>query len=157
MADGDTYPRAATEAPSERIAKMEIRLENGQKEFMALREEQRALRAAIEQHARDMAPKPMSRLQVFAFIAGPVVGVALVLGGFVWQAARYPDRGEFNAAQSSAVESARETEKKLLTLEGAQALQAQRLEAIGDANARHESALDKIDAKLDRLLITKGK
>lgn len=147
------FPRAPTETSGERFAKLEVRLENGQKEFMALREEQRAIRATMEQMARDLAPKPVSRLQLLAFAAGPVV----LLAGFVWQAARYPDRTEFNVAQEAAVASARKAEEKLYQLESAQAVQAKDLASISGANERHETALEKIDAKLDRVLAGKVK
>lgn len=158
MADDSThYPRAATEAPSERIAKMEIRLENGQREFMALREEQRALRGAIDAMAREFAPKPMSRMQLFAFVAGPVIGVALLLGGFVWQAARYPDRVEFDAARAAADDAARSTERKLIQLESAQTLQARDVATVQSTTDRHDKTLEKLDAKVERLLTAKGK
>jgi hypothetical protein len=158
MADGETYARAATEAPSERIAKMEIRLENGQREFMALREEQRSLRAALEQQARDLAPKPLTRLQVFGFVAGPVLGVVVLLGGYVWNAARYPDRAEFNAALQSAADASRAVDRRLNAIESAQALQAKDLSTIGASADRNEKGLDKLADRLERqLAATKGK
>lgn len=135
---------------------MEIRLENGQREFMALREEQRALRATIEQQAREHAPKPLTRLQVFAFIAGPVLGVVVLLGGYVWNAARYPDRTEFNAAQASAIEESRLVDKRLNAIEGTQSLQAKDLSTIGSSADRNEKALDKLADKVERSL-AKGK
>lgn len=142
------YPRPGTESGGERFAKLEVRLENGQKEFMALREEQRTLRAKIEQVERDAAPKPMSRQQIIAMIFGPL----LVVGGFVWYAARYPDRTEFDTAQQAAQEAARQTERKLFELEQRQALQAADLKTIAGSTGRHDTALDKIDQKLDRVL-----
>jgi hypothetical protein len=32
------------------------------------------------------------------FIVGPLLGAVMVVGGIVWQAAKYPDRSEFRAA-----------------------------------------------------------
>jgi uncharacterized coiled-coil protein SlyX len=132
---------------------LEVRLENGHKEFASLREELRLLRTKIEQVERDSAPKPMSRPQILALVFGPL----LIVGGFVWNAARYPDRGEFDQAQQAAEDAARQTERKLFALEQAQALQAADLKAIAGSTGRHDTALDKIDQKLDRVLAGKGK
>lgn len=148
----EAFPRAPTEAGGERVAKIEVRLENGQKEFMALREEQRAQRATMEQMAKDLAPKPMSRLQLVSFVVGPLV----LLGGYVWSAARYPDRVEFNAAQGAATETARALDLRMNRLEAAQALQAKDLQTIGASADRNEKALDKLADKLERQL-AKGK
>jgi hypothetical protein len=137
---------------------MEIRLENGQREFMALREEQRALRAAQDQQARDLAPKPLTRLQVFGFIAGPVLGVVVLLGGYVWNAARYPDRTEFNAAQQSNADALRALDRRLNAIESTQALQAKDLSTIGASADRNEKALDKLTDRIERQLgAAKGK
>lgn len=156
MVDDLTYPRAGTEQPVERIAKVEIRLENGQREFMALREEQRAIRAHMEQQARDLAPKPLTRFQIVGFVAGPVLAVVVLLGGYVWNAARYPDRTEFNAAQQSTADALRAVDRRLNTIEGAQALQAKDLSTIGASADRNEHALDKLADKIERQL-GKGK
>lgn len=148
----ERHPRALTEGSGERVARIEVRLENGQKEFMALREEQRAIRSTLEQMARDLAPKPMSKIQLAGFVIGPLV----LLGGYVWTAARYPDRVEFNAAQSAAAETARALDLRLNRLEAAQALQAKDLQTTGASADRNEKALDKLGDKVERAL-TKGK
>lgn len=152
-------PRAMTEG--ERFVKIESRLEAGQKEFGALRDEQRAQRAIIEQLRQEVQdvtrPKPMSRLQVFAFVAGPVLGVCVLIGGFVWQAARYPDRSEFNAAQGEASAAQRSTDARLHALENIQTAQQKDVASIAAAAERQERRLDKIDDKLDRALSARGK
>jgi uncharacterized coiled-coil protein SlyX len=153
------YPRAATESPEQRMTRLEMdtarvnmRLENGQKEFMALREEQRALRGQIEQLGRDLAPKPLTRFQLFGFVAGPVLGLVLILGGIIWQAARYPDRAEVGL-------TTREMERRIGELEQKLGEQGRDVAALNGASERHEKTLEKVDAKIERLLTTttKGK
>jgi hypothetical protein len=145
----------------ERFVKIESRLEAGQKEFGALRDEQRAQRAIIEQLRQEVQdvtrPKPMSRLQVFAFVAGPVLGVCVLIGGFVWQAARYPDRSELNAAQGEAAAAQRSTTSKLYELDRGQLEQKKDLEQIKAAAQSQEHRLNKIDEKLDRALSARGR
>lgn len=159
MPDSHAPPRAMTEG--ERFVKIESRLEVGQKEFGALRDEQRAQRAIIEQLRQEVQdvtrPKPMSRLQVFAFVAGPVLGICVLIGGFVWQAARYPDRSEFNAAQGEAAAAQRSTTAKLYELDRGQLEQKKDLEQIKAAAQSQEHRLNKIDEKLDRALSARGR
>jgi hypothetical protein len=78
-----------------RVAVTESQLRGGAEMFATLRRDIGDLQVAT-------APKPMSRFQLLAFILGPVIGTIVFMGTFVWQAARYPDRAEFNAARAEA-------------------------------------------------------
>ena len=69
-----------------------------------------------------------------AFIVGPLFGAAIVLGGLVWQAAKYPERSEFDAVRNDVISTKQDT-----------ALHKYRLDGI-------QTRVDAIDVKLDRLL-----
>jgi len=74
---------------------MEKRLSEGAETFSELRTSVVNLRKEIT----DSAPKPLPRWQLLAFILGPVLGVVVLVGSIVWQAARTPNRDEFTKLQ----------------------------------------------------------
>jgi hypothetical protein len=82
-----------------KLAVHDGRFLSGMESFQNLREEQEEIRKTV-------VPKPMTRLQLFGFIAGPILVVGLLFYQFVWQASRYPDRDEFD-----------ELDKKLRSME----------------------------------------
>ena len=78
------------------------RLSEGGESFKELRESIRTLHEKIE----STAPKPMSRTQLAMFILGPILGLLVLVGSVVWQAARTPDRTEFTHLQEQVQEVA---------------------------------------------------
>lgn len=69
-----------------------------------------------------------------AFIVGPLLGAIVVVAGIVWQAAKYPERSEFDAVRNDVISTKQST-----------ALHQYRLDGI-------QTRVDAIDVKLDRLL-----
>jgi hypothetical protein len=90
---------------SERVTRIEGRLDNGNNEFSGLREHIRRVERSVEEGR----VKPMTRMQLLGFVMGPVIGIIVMFGGYVWQFARYPDRQEFGAA----VRELQEADKEL--------------------------------------------
>lgn len=103
-----------------KLAVHDGRFHSGMESFQALRLEQEEIRKTV-------VPKPMTRLQLFGYIAGPILAVCLLFYQFVWQASKYPDRDEFD-----------ELDKKLRNME------IQQIEFKSEINQ-----------KLDELLRTK--
>lgn len=73
-------------------------------------------------------------LTTIAFIVGPLLGAVMVLAGIIWQAAKYPERSEFNSVRDDVIATKQST-----------ALHQFRLDGI-------QIRVDAIDVKLDRLL-----
>ena len=78
---------------------IEKRLADGGTAFENIRNSISDLRKEIQADR-----KPMTRVQLFGFIVGPVLGVILLIASIVWQAARTPDRGEFTKMQEKVME-----------------------------------------------------
>jgi hypothetical protein len=76
------------------------------------------------------------------FVLGPIIGAVLLFGGLIWQAAKYPDRGEFNDAKK-AIQEMRETQIRTTAA----------VESIQGSLQRMEAKQDKgIEQKLDALV-----
>lgn len=148
--DEIAVPRAPTNSEfgerslGERVTRMEGRLENGNTEFSGLREHIRRVERLVEENR----VKPMSRMQLLSFILGPIIAFAVMFGTYVWQLAKYPDRGEFAGAvrelkdaQDRASERMYKIEQALIRQDG----------ALGEG-ARDVQRLEKaITDRLDRL------
>lgn len=88
-----------------------------------------------------MAARP-SRLPLIAMLI--TLGLALV--GALWQAARYPDRGEFNTTRQ-----ALEQRTQDLTLQST--LQQRDISDLREANKRLEGIAAALQSKIDQLLL----
>jgi uncharacterized protein HemX len=73
-----------------------------------------------------------------ALILGPILAAVGMFGGMVWQAARYPDRSEFNTARDRAEAIAQNV-----------AVMSARLEAVQQATAEVKAQIQRIETKLD--------
>lgn len=113
---------------------VERRLAEGVQTFTDIRTELRA-----------MSPKPLSTWKVIGFILGPVLALLVLVGGFIWQAAKYPDRSEFEDAKKQIGEV-----QTRLTVD-ISAFKVEQVQLKSDVAATKDT-VKKMDDKLDKLL-----
>jgi hypothetical protein len=75
-----------------------------------------------------------------AFVLGPLLGVVVMVGGLIWQAAHYPTREEFRAAQDT-----------IHSLDRAVGVQGAHVEALRDQVGAVKEQGSRIEQKLNDL------
>lgn len=75
-----------------------------------------------------------------AFVLGPLLGVVVMVAGLVWQAARYPTREEFHAAEAA-----------IHRLDKGVEVQGAHVEALRDQVGAVKEQGSRIEAKLNDL------
>jgi len=143
----------------ERVAKVEWRTEaiderlaQGAEAFSDLRNSMADVRSDIQQaHDRfqeAIQPKPMAVWK----IAGLVLTVVVLVSSWIWQAAKYPNREEFNASKQESQLSQEKLSDEIDSVKLKQAEIRTDQMLIKDSVQRQEKAQEKIDYKLDKLL-----
>jgi hypothetical protein len=148
MSTGE-HPRPKTNAEEEmgrplfeRVTRIEGSLENGRTEFSGMREHIRR----VERQVEEGRVKPMTRMQLLGFVMGPVVGILVLCGGYVWSIAKYPDREEFNAVVHEIHDTQERLYDRIGKLEQAQLRQDAALgEASRDAARLEKTLTDRLD------------
>jgi len=113
------------------------RLDNGAERFSA---HKRQL-ADLEQR---MQPKAADKWRV----AGFIVGVAVMVGGWVWQAAKYPDRSEYAAIQTRIDALDDQVDNRIQLLREAQVDSATKTMLIGRDLEQLTEAVKRLEAEL---------
>lgn len=134
----------------ERVVRIEGRLESGQKEFSGMREHIRRIETQVADLREAAVPKPLGRMQLLAFILGPIIGVSVLLGGYVWQVAKYPNREEFNESVREQVNAQIALAARTQGVENRQALQAANLQTMDATIARLENAIARLADKMEK-------
>lgn len=115
-------------------ANIDTRLREGAETFATFRDSLRTLTARVEPRA--VTP---SRIAAAAFAL--VVSLGIPIASWIWQAARYPDRSEFNGIRSSVTE-----------MQAAQTQLKADLYIHADSFKRADDRQQAIEKKLDRVL-----
>jgi hypothetical protein len=100
---------------------------------------------ALEEQLR---PKPRSP---WTYI-GALFGIVVFVGSIIWQAAKYPDREEFQAANAGAGDKIERLQADFSALQRSQDQITRDVAAIQHGQTRLETSMDKIETKLDRVL-----
>jgi hypothetical protein len=127
------------------VREHEKSLKRGSEEFASHRAEHKAIRAELAAEIAGVRPKPASKMPYYAM----ALTVFLAFAGALWQAAKYPDRPEFNTARS-----ALEQRTQDLTLQAT--LHQRDISELREANKRLEQALQAAQSKIDQLLLHRG-
>lgn len=103
----------------------------------------------LENALEQLKPKPKT-LQ----IVGVGFGIVTFIGALIWQAARYPDRTEFDQAIRSLQHENRATAEVVNKVQMDSILMQKNIEAIQESQDREERNTDAIREKLDKLIIS---
>jgi predicted nucleic acid-binding Zn-ribbon protein len=152
-------PRALDYQMSERISRLEWaheelgkRLSQGAEAFSDLRDSIGTVRAdltkAHEKFQEAIAPKPTPWWRV----AGVIITVCLIIGGWIWQMAKYPDRSEFEKFQHEAQGAQKSIDEDVRLLREKQHEFSTEQRLLSDSVKRSETSMQRIDEKLDRLV-----
>lgn len=117
------------------------RLNDGARTFSEITQTQKELHEAIAD-----AKKPPA-VQWWK-IAGLIATILILVITWVWQAARYPDREEFNRARQQTEDRAKGLDNGLNDLKLEQVKIQSSVQAIKDSQARTEKAVDEIKADI---------
>lgn len=104
--------------------------------------------AEMKHELDQLKPKPIHAWKIISTI----IGVALVIAGFIWQAARYPDRTEYNANVYRTNQENITMQREIQDLKEQQIQQVSDVKTTREAINRIEQKQDKIEDKLDNVL-----
>jgi hypothetical protein len=102
----------------------------------------------LEHTLDDLKPKPKT-LQ----IVGIGFGIVTFVAALIWQAARYPDRGEFNEAIRALQQENSNTADSLHKVQTDSLVMQKDVKAIQESQDREEHATEVIREKLDHLIV----
>jgi len=122
-------------------ANIEARMHEGAAMFESLRREDEILKERS-------TPKPKSFLAVMPWL----ISLLALTGGLLWQAARYPDRNEFERVKAQMATTESFLTEKLSVFKVEQAKITAAVDKALDSVQRVEQQQGNIGAKLDRLL-----
>jgi hypothetical protein len=120
------------------------RLNDGARTFAEITQTQKELHEEI---ADAKKPVPLQWWKV----AGLILTILVLVVTWVWQAAKYPDREEFNRARQATEERAKGHDKDLSDLKLEQVKIQSGVKAIKDSQARTEKSMDEIKTDIKAL------
>ena len=137
------------------------RLKEGADSFTALRDSIQEQREALneahkkwtKQWIEATSPKPINIKSVIAI----GITIAMIIGGWIWSLARYPDREEFNAAQKSFETETRLVKEDVEEVKVEQIRLSNEVRYIRDSVERQERRQEQLDQKLDKALGAPGR
>lgn len=101
----------------------------------------------LETALENLKPKPKT-LQII----GVGFGIVTFVGALIWQAARYPDRTEFNQAIRQLQQENSTTSADMHKMQMDSLVMQKNIESIQGSQEREERATDQIREKLDKLI-----
>ncbi len=152
-------PRLIEYQLSERIARLEWaheelgkRLSQGAEAFSDLRDSIASVRkdlvSAHERFQEAIAPKPIPWWR----IAGVIITVLVLAGGWVWQISKYPTRDEFDRYQRDAQGASKGIDAEIRALREKQAEISTEQRLVTESAKRGEESIRRIEDKLERLV-----
>lgn len=131
------------------MTKLEWALEHHEQAIKQRLDQGAAHFSKLEQSLEEMKPKPR-----ILPILGVGFGIVTFVGALIWQAARYPDRTEFNQAIQQLQHENSSTSSDMHKMQMDSLVMQKNIESIQESQDREERATDAIRDKLDKLLIS---
>lgn len=139
-----------------RLAKAEWKQEQSDDRFRQGADTFQKITESIELLNEKIAPKPTSMLKILGLIAMFLGAVGTPTIALIWQAARYPDRLEFDATRREFAAAQKDVEIKIGTLATQQAVMTQQVSVVQASVNAAVTEQSSIKGKLD-VLIRQGR
>lgn len=108
------------------------------------------VRQSIKDIHDELKPKPIATWKIASF----ALTIMLLVGAWIWQAARYPDRTEFNEARQATEAKANKVQADVQHLRMEQVKIQADIKAIKSSQARTEKGMGEIKTDIKTLATT---